>query len=187
MANMVRRVKSYIGRKGLLYVDYMLPYESKYKGRQNCPTRSVWAAYSQERGWRLVYNRVLLFPLVRDSRPELRCCSHAIPYLKLRLSHTILLHEVTYSLKAPPRTDRNQAQPLSHSLATLRGFFGLLYKPSLRGDDEPELRCSLDRIHSMGQYERGNLHLLQNRLQRCRRKTTSAVYVLEKIGRGERI
>jgi len=45
-----------------------------------------------------------------------------------------------------------------------------------------------DLAISVGDGPFGNcFDRLQNRLQRCRRKTRNAVYVFEKIGRGERI
>ena len=59
MSSMIRSVKRYVAPGGLLYVDYMLPYESKYQGRQNCPGREAWNEYFLESRWRFFYNRVL--------------------------------------------------------------------------------------------------------------------------------
>lgn len=59
MRVMVERMKSYVTRGGLLYVDYMLPSEDKYVGRQNCPGRREWTRYFQDSAWSLIYNRVL--------------------------------------------------------------------------------------------------------------------------------
>jgi len=59
MVKMIRRVKNYVALRGLLYVDYMLPYETKYRGRQNCPGREAWSNYFCDSGWKLFYNRVL--------------------------------------------------------------------------------------------------------------------------------
>jgi len=53
-------VLEFVASGGLLYVDYMLPYEEKYKGRSNCPAPEWWRVWSRAlRGWKTHYNRVL--------------------------------------------------------------------------------------------------------------------------------
>lgn len=59
MDRMVERVKKYVVSGGFLYVDYMLPYEAKYRGRPNCPTREVWASYFPRPEWAVLSHRVL--------------------------------------------------------------------------------------------------------------------------------
>jgi hypothetical protein len=50
---------------GFFYLDYMLPFEDKYKGRPNCPEAIWWKAWLRQlEGWKVLYNRVL--PPVRD-------------------------------------------------------------------------------------------------------------------------
>jgi hypothetical protein len=45
---------------GHLYVDYMLPFEEKYIGRKNCPSREWWDVWAEGLdGWEKLYNRVL--------------------------------------------------------------------------------------------------------------------------------
>lgn len=57
---MVKRVGLYVRAGGLLYVDYMLPFEQKYKGRQNCPDASWWREHFDESpDWNVKYNRVM--------------------------------------------------------------------------------------------------------------------------------
>ena len=52
---------------------------------------------------------------------------------------------------------------------------------------KPDRLAAKERSWETLIVELGGSNHLQNRLQRCRRKTRNAVYVLEKIGRGERI
>jgi hypothetical protein len=58
---------------------------------------------------------------------------------------------------------------------------GETFEPSTRRVGRYDGSCDRPHIELCGSDH------LQNRLQRCRRKTRNAVYVLEKIGRGERI
>jgi hypothetical protein len=58
--DMVQRVTAHALVSGLLYIDYMLPFEEKYKGRPICPEAGWWRSYFQSRDdWRVLYNRVL--------------------------------------------------------------------------------------------------------------------------------
>lgn len=59
MADMVNKVKEYVLDNGFLYIDYMLPMESKYQGRDNYPDRDQWNFFFQGGGWKVYYNRVL--------------------------------------------------------------------------------------------------------------------------------
>lgn len=60
MNDLVSSFATYPNRQGLLYVDYMLPYEEKYKDRDNCPDASWWRSYfTHHPEWRVIYNRVL--------------------------------------------------------------------------------------------------------------------------------
>jgi hypothetical protein len=60
LEGMVQRVTDHALVNGLLYIDYMLPFEDKYKGRPICPEAGWWKSYFQSRDdWRVLYNRVL--------------------------------------------------------------------------------------------------------------------------------
>ncbi|HEY1621439.1 MAG TPA: hypothetical protein VGG25_27695 [Streptosporangiaceae bacterium] len=60
LGQMVAAVGAYVRLSGLLYVDYMLPHEDKYKGRPNCPDASWWKDYFARREeWDVVYNRAM--------------------------------------------------------------------------------------------------------------------------------
>jgi len=53
-------IQRFVNRGGLLYIDYMLPFEEKYKGRPNCPDARWWKDWSKTQvGWSVLYNRVL--------------------------------------------------------------------------------------------------------------------------------
>jgi hypothetical protein len=55
----IKKLKEPVRDRGYIYVDYMLPLEEKYKGRDNYPPKAVWSSFFSGRGWRLLYNRVL--------------------------------------------------------------------------------------------------------------------------------
>jgi hypothetical protein len=56
---------TFVAPQGLLYIDYMLPYETKYIGRPNCPDAEWWRKKVRElNGWRVLHHRVL--PPTRD-------------------------------------------------------------------------------------------------------------------------
>lgn len=58
--DMVHRVTDHAIVNGLFYIDYMLPYEDKYKGRLICPEAGWWKNYFRSRDdWQVIYNRVL--------------------------------------------------------------------------------------------------------------------------------
>jgi hypothetical protein len=58
-AQLVDKTTAYVASGGLLYIDYMLPYEDKYKGRANCPDAEWWQHWGKTiEGWTLLYNRV---------------------------------------------------------------------------------------------------------------------------------
>lgn len=60
LAEMVAAVGAHVRLSGLLYIDYMLPFEDKYKGRPNCPDASWWKDYFARRAeWDVVYNRAM--------------------------------------------------------------------------------------------------------------------------------
>lgn len=60
LEQMVDQVGECVRVGGLLYVDYMLPYEEKYKGRANCPEAPWWKEYFAARPrWDVKYNRVM--------------------------------------------------------------------------------------------------------------------------------
>jgi hypothetical protein len=59
MDQMVQSVQLYIKPEGYLYVDYMLPLEEKYEGRNNYPGRATWSSYFSDDQWQVLYNRVL--------------------------------------------------------------------------------------------------------------------------------
>jgi hypothetical protein len=60
LEDMVQRVTDHALVSGLLYIDYMLPYEDKYKGRPICPEAGWWKNYFRSRDdWEVIYNRVL--------------------------------------------------------------------------------------------------------------------------------
>jgi hypothetical protein len=50
----------FVGLRGLFYIDYMLPYETKYIGRPNCPDAAWWRRWvSGLDGWNVLHHRVL--------------------------------------------------------------------------------------------------------------------------------
>lgn len=50
----------FVAPRGLFYVDYMLPFEAKYKGRPNCPDADWWRTkIANLRGWDVLHHRVL--------------------------------------------------------------------------------------------------------------------------------
>jgi hypothetical protein len=56
---------TFVAPRGLLYIDYMLPYERKYIGRPNCPDAEWWRKEMKElNGWQVLHHRVL--PPIRD-------------------------------------------------------------------------------------------------------------------------
>lgn len=59
MADMVGKVQAAVAPGGLLYIDYMLPMEERYIGRDNYPSRERWQEYFDESKWEVAYNRVL--------------------------------------------------------------------------------------------------------------------------------
>lgn len=60
LEQMVDAVGDCVRPGGLLYIDYMLPYEEKYKGRPNCPQAPWWKEYFNSRPhWVVKYNRVM--------------------------------------------------------------------------------------------------------------------------------
>ncbi|MEU8087051.1 class I SAM-dependent methyltransferase [Micromonospora sp. NPDC049101] len=60
LADMVDLVGGCVRLGGLLYVDYMLPYEEKYKGRPNCPEAGWWKEYFHSRPeWHVHHNRAM--------------------------------------------------------------------------------------------------------------------------------
>lgn len=64
-ADILKAVIAHVAPGGLLYIDYMLPFEWKYRGRPNCPPPQFWREWPlQQEGWRTLWNRVL--PPVRD-------------------------------------------------------------------------------------------------------------------------
>jgi hypothetical protein len=59
MRDMVGSVKSFVVSRGFLYIDYMLPLEKKYAGRDNYPGREAWAEYFSDTAWQVISHRVL--------------------------------------------------------------------------------------------------------------------------------
>ncbi|KIF78049.1 hypothetical protein QR77_38025 [Streptomyces sp. 150FB] len=60
LGDMVTRLGGLVREGGLLYIDYMLPHEEKYKGRPNCPEAGWWKDYFRARSeWNVVYNRAM--------------------------------------------------------------------------------------------------------------------------------
>ncbi|MQA87592.1 MAG: hypothetical protein GEV03_23960 [Streptosporangiales bacterium] len=60
LATMVDRVLARTLVGGLFYIDFMLPFEEKYRGRPICPEAQWWKTYFRARtDWRVLYNRVL--------------------------------------------------------------------------------------------------------------------------------
>lgn len=59
MDEMVGRLQSHVDINGLIYVDYMLPMEDRYRGRDNYPDRRQWARYFAGNEWRMIHHRVL--------------------------------------------------------------------------------------------------------------------------------
>lgn len=63
--SLLTTVMRFVSKHGLFYIDYMLPFEDKYKGRPNCPSAAWWKEWANGlSGWIVEYNRVL--PPVRD-------------------------------------------------------------------------------------------------------------------------
>jgi SAM-dependent methyltransferase len=59
-------VLRFVASHGLIYIDYMLPYERKYAGRPNCPNAEWWRERIGElNGWQVLYHRIL--PPTRDA------------------------------------------------------------------------------------------------------------------------
>jgi hypothetical protein len=64
-ATVMASVQQFVTVGGLLYLDYMLPFEEKYRGRPNCPEAGWWRDWANGLvGWNVIWNRVL--PPVRD-------------------------------------------------------------------------------------------------------------------------
>ncbi|TQF06665.1 class I SAM-dependent methyltransferase [Kitasatospora acidiphila] len=60
LAEMVDAVGDCVKPGGLLYIDYMLPYEEKYQGRPTCPEAPWWQEYFKSRPrWDVKYNRAM--------------------------------------------------------------------------------------------------------------------------------
>jgi hypothetical protein len=59
MLLMIEGVLSYVANSGFIYIDYMLPMEEKYRGRDNYPGREEWQNFFPENSWEVIYNRVL--------------------------------------------------------------------------------------------------------------------------------
>lgn len=59
MDEMVARVQSHVEVDGLIYIDYMLPLEDRYRGRDNYPDRKRWSLYFSGNEWRVITHRVL--------------------------------------------------------------------------------------------------------------------------------
>ena len=60
LEQMVDLVGDCVRPEGLLYIDYMLPYEEKYKGRPNCPEAAWWKEYfGRHDRWDVAYHRVM--------------------------------------------------------------------------------------------------------------------------------
>jgi hypothetical protein len=55
----VKAVQSYVAPGGLLYVDYMLPWEEKYRGRPICPEKQAWTVAFPPLSWSVLHNRVV--------------------------------------------------------------------------------------------------------------------------------
>lgn len=63
--SIIGKIMTYVVPGGLLYVDYMLPYEDKYKGRPNCPEAAWWKQWaSSVIDWQVLHHRVL--PPIKD-------------------------------------------------------------------------------------------------------------------------
>jgi hypothetical protein len=57
---LLRAVVARVAPGGLLYIDYMLPFEDKLKGRPNCPPREFWRAWAAKLSdFEVLHNRVL--------------------------------------------------------------------------------------------------------------------------------
>ncbi|AUG78797.1 hypothetical protein CFP65_4030 [Kitasatospora sp. MMS16-BH015] len=60
LEQMVTEVGACVKPGGLLYIDYMLPYEEKYQGRAICPEAPWWKEYFTSRPvWEVKHNRVM--------------------------------------------------------------------------------------------------------------------------------
>lgn len=59
MVDMVRALQAYVMQEGYFYIDYMLPMEAKYQGRDNYPDRERWNEFFSTGEWNIIYNRVL--------------------------------------------------------------------------------------------------------------------------------
>lgn len=73
----------YVAPGGFFYIDYMLPYEDKYKGRPNCPDWSWWqSTLDRLTGWRILHHRwgrpVLDPPHVEFASPHFHQWGHAL-------------------------------------------------------------------------------------------------------------
>lgn len=59
-SDIISKVLGFVAPAGLVYIDYMLPYEDKYKGRLNCPTQEWWRNYvSSLSTWEVLSHRVM--------------------------------------------------------------------------------------------------------------------------------
>lgn len=73
----------YVAPGGFFYIDYMLPYEDKYKGRPNCPDWSWWrSTIDGLTGWRTLHHLwrppVLDLPHVEFPTPHFHQWGHAL-------------------------------------------------------------------------------------------------------------
>ena len=59
MDGMVAQVQGHAASGGIVYVDYMLPLEKRYVGRDNYPGRARWATYFAGNDWIVISHRVL--------------------------------------------------------------------------------------------------------------------------------
>jgi SAM-dependent methyltransferase len=59
MKSIVGKVKDYTIEGGYLYIDYMLPLDDKYRGRDNYSTKREWKSFFEPTKWEVIYNRVL--------------------------------------------------------------------------------------------------------------------------------
>jgi hypothetical protein len=59
LEEIVRKLKTYVGEHGYIYVDYMLATEEKHRRRDNYPTKEIWSNFFEAEGWQVIYNRVL--------------------------------------------------------------------------------------------------------------------------------
>lgn len=59
MCSMVKSIQAFVMPAGYIYVDYMLPMDEKYIGRDNYPRKERWNEFFHHSEWDLLYNRVL--------------------------------------------------------------------------------------------------------------------------------